>query len=260
VNKREIVRSIQNERLRTLTFLQGLEPAQWDTPTALPGWRIREVLAHLITTDRAAITGKILPQVFGSMDKLEAWNDRQLAGWKDQPTEELLEALEKWGRRFATFARAFPQALYGIKLPSMLGKGEAGMLIWVRAYDEWIHRQDMRRALGMRDEEVDLDSVAEFLLRAIGFSTSPNVEGPWVRVAISLNDVPVPEWGYELGTRTNGPELADGAVARIIAPGPAFVMAAADRDRFDDLEQQGVLKIEGDEEAAHRMLSKLRIV
>ncbi len=260
MNKREIVRSIQNERLRTLTFLQGLEPAKWDTPTALSGWRIREVVAHLITTDRAAITGQILPQVFGSMDKLEAWNDRQLAGWKDRPTEELLEAIESWGRRFATFARAFPQPLYRLKLPSMLGKGEAGMLIWVRTYDEWVHRQDMRRALGMPDEEVDLEPVAEFLLQAIGFSTSPKVEGPWVRVAISLDGVPVPEWGYELGTRTNGPELAKDAAARIIAPGPDFVMAAADRDRFDDLQQEGVLKIEGDEDAARRLLAKLRIV
>ena len=260
MNKRDIVRSIQAERLRTLAFLESLEPTKWDQPTALPGWRIREVVVHLISTDRAAVTGKILPQVFGSMDKLEAWNDRQLAGWKDRPTEELLEALNKWGRRFAMFARAFPQPLYRIKLPSMLGKGEAGMLIWVRTYDEWIHRQDMRRALGMPDEEVDLEPVAEFLLHAIGFSTSPNVPGPPARVAISLEGITVPEWGYELTTPNNGPELAANADARITAPAPAFVMAAAGRDAFDDLWQQGVLKIEGDEDGARRLLAKLRIV
>ena len=260
MNKREIVRSIQAERLRTLAFLRPLKPNTWDTPTALPGWRIREVVAHLITTDRAAVTGKILPQVFGSMDKLEAWNDRQLPGWKDRPSDEMLQGLERWGRRFATFARVFPQPLYGIKLRNMLGKGEIGMLVWVRTYDEWIHRQDMRRALGLPDEDVDLEPVAEFLLHAIGFSTSPNVTGPPANVAIALEGVTVPEWGYELGTSNSGPELATNADARITAQGPAFVMAAADRDRFDDLQQQGALKIEGDDDAARRLLAKLRIV
>ena len=35
------------------------------------------------------------------------------------------------------------------------------MLIWSRVYDEWIHRQDIRRALGMSDEDVDVEQIEE---------------------------------------------------------------------------------------------------
>ena len=41
---------------------------------------------------------------------------------------------------------------------------------------------------------------------------------------------------------------------------PAFIMAAAGRDSFDDLLAEGALKIEGDQALAREFLSELRIV
>jgi hypothetical protein len=70
----------------------------------------------------------------------------------------------------------------------------------------------------------------------------------------------VPVWGYDLASRTFGPELAGGADVRIVASAPAFIMAAAGRDRFEDLKTNGVLKIDGDEDLADELLAKLRIV
>ena len=65
MNKAEIVRSIRGERRRTLGLLGTLEPARFDTPTALPRWRVREVAAHLVTTDRGSVIGTILPALLG---------------------------------------------------------------------------------------------------------------------------------------------------------------------------------------------------
>ena len=259
VNKREVIRAVARERARTLALLRPLPPERFDAPTALPGWRVREVVAHLISVDRAAVTGAIVAQVFASMEKLERWNDRQVGRWSEGTTVDLLLALDRWGRRFGAFARALPAPLYRLRMPSMLGGAPGGMLIWIRAYDEWVHRQDIRRALGMEDEEVDVEPVAEFLLEAIATSTVPKVEGAVGRVAIALDQVAVPEWGYDLASGAAGPEVAAGAEARIHA-GPGFIMAAAGRDRFDKLEERGVLKIEGDEAPARRLLEKLRIV
>ena len=76
-DKAEILRSVRAERGRTSAFLRALEPAQWETE-ALPGWRIREVVAHLISLDVSAVNGTIIPVALGSMDKLERWNDRQV--------------------------------------------------------------------------------------------------------------------------------------------------------------------------------------
>ena len=113
IDKDEILRSVRAERKRTASFLRTLEPPQWDT-VALPGWRIREVVAHLISLDVSALNGAILPLAFGSMEKLERWNDRQVAKRADRPPAELLLGVERWGARFARLARTIPNGLYHV--------------------------------------------------------------------------------------------------------------------------------------------------
>lgn len=259
MNKREIVRSIKAERRATLGFLHTMEPAQYDVPTALPGWRIREVVAHLITTDKASATGAILPVAFTSMDKLEAWNERQVPKWSGRSVPDLLMGLDRWGRRFARFAGGLPSALYRAPIPNPWGR-VGGMMLWVRAYDEWIHRQDMRRALGLPDEEVDLASVSEFLLHALGHIALKPLEARAGSVAVSLEGVPLPSWRYDAASKAAGP--ADGAqpAASIAAPAHAFIMAAAGRDTFDALEAGGRLTVEGDRDLAQAFLALARVV
>jgi uncharacterized protein (TIGR03083 family) len=117
MDRDRIVRSVRVERRRTLDLLRPLQPDRWDT-SALPGWRIREVAAHLITTDSAAVTGRFLPLAFKkSTDPIEAWNDRQVPKWAERAPEELLDGLERWGRRFVTFARALGP-VYRLSLPA----------------------------------------------------------------------------------------------------------------------------------------------
>ncbi|HJP65435.1 MAG TPA: maleylpyruvate isomerase family mycothiol-dependent enzyme [Actinomycetota bacterium] len=255
--KAEIIRAVRDQRRRTLDFVSQLDPEQFEVE-ALPGWRIREVLAHLISTDRATLTGAILPAVFGSMDKLEAWNERQVHRLAGRPPAELLVGLDRWGRRFARFASALPSPLYRLPLPTLWGRGPGGMLIHGRAYDEWVHRQDMRRGLGQPDEEVDLASVAEFLLGAVRTHTLPQLAGRGGRVAVSLSDVPIAESLFDLG---EGTVSADGSAdARVVSAGAPFIMTAAGRGTFADLEQAGKLSIEGDRALAESFLKPLRIV
>jgi uncharacterized protein (TIGR03083 family) len=262
VNKDEIVRAVRSERRGTLTLLRELEPERFDTTTALPGWRIREIAAHLITTDRAAVMGKVFPLAFGGspIDRLEAWNERQVPKWANRPVPELLLALDRWGRRFLAAARSLPAALYRIRVRTPWGRGPAGIAIWVRAYDEWVHRQDIRRALDMPDEEVDVAAAAEFLLTAIGSATLPGLRGRPGRVAISLEGAPVAEWEYDLRSGRAGPRASSRVDAQISAPAPEFIMAAAGRDRFSDLAERSDLTIKGDEELANLLLARIRIV
>jgi len=261
LNKDEIVRAIRDERRRTLTFLQGLEPEQFDTPTALPGWRIREVIAHLITTDKASVTGANLLAVLGSMDRLERWNERQVPKWAGRPIPQLLVGLDRWGRGMRRLVRTLPSPLYRLRVPTIFGRAPAGLLVWSRVYDEWIHRQDMRRALGLTDEDSDLASPSEFLLTAIVSAVLPHVEAAVGGVVVSLEGAPLPAWRYDLAARTGGPtEEGSEVAARINGPGPGFIMAAAGRDSFDELKREGSLRVEGDEALASAFLAKLRVV
>jgi uncharacterized protein (TIGR03083 family) len=262
MNKPDIVRAVKAERRATLTLLRELEPDRFDTPTALPGWRIREVVAHLITTDKASVTGGIIPTVLLSRntDKLEEWNERQVPKWSHRPVTDLLVGLERWGRRFARLADSIPFGMYKVRIPTPWGRAPGGIGFWVRAYDEWVHRHDIRRALGLPEEQVDVASVSEFLLNAIGYGTITSLDDLVGTVAISFDGVPLPEFGYDLATGAFGAEVAEGADARITASAPEFIMAAAARDRFDDMIANGTMKIEGDEKLASALLEKLRIV
>jgi uncharacterized protein (TIGR03083 family) len=262
VIKGEIVRATQAERRRTLTLVRRLEPAQFDV-LATPGWRVREVLAHLITMDRASVLGSNLAQVLTSSERIERWNDRQVSKWADRSIPELLLGLDRWGRRLVRLFRAVPAPLYRLRAPTFLGRAPLGLLISTRVYDEWVHRQDIRRALGLPDEDVDVSSAAEVLLTAIGVNTVPQLRGRTGSVAISLKDAPVSAWRYDLASGgMSGPEARgqDPPDARISAAAPAFIMAAAGRDAFGDLLGGGTISIEGDEPLAVAFLDALRIV
>lgn len=45
-----IWRHIDTERASLADLLAELTPAQWDTPSICPGWRVREVAAHVISS------------------------------------------------------------------------------------------------------------------------------------------------------------------------------------------------------------------
>jgi uncharacterized protein (TIGR03083 family) len=266
VSKQEIVRAIRMERVRTLALLRTLEPAQWEVE-ALPRWRVREVAAHLITTDRASVTGAIFPKVFTSTEKLERWNDKVVGSYADRPIPELLLALDRWGRRLTSIAKAAPAAAFKVRVPTMWGKGPAGMFAWSRPFDEWVHRQDVRLAIGMALETADLAIPAGFVLAAAGTSTVPQLAGRSGSLTVDLAGVPLEPWTADLqsgefGFRPAGTTAlaAPGPSATIFLPAPEFVMRAAGRGTFGELEDEGSLTVEGDREIADAFLGKLRVV
>jgi uncharacterized protein (TIGR03083 family) len=261
VTKDEIVRATEAERRRTLTLIRSFGPEQFEVE-ATPGWRVREVLAHLITTDRASVLGANLPQVFASAERIERWNDRQVPKWADRPIPELVAGLERWGRRLSRLFGIIPSWTYRVRVPMFLGRGPLGLLISTRAYDEWIHRQDIRRALGLPDEDVDVAPAAEVLLIALAVNTVPLLRGQSGSIAVALKDAPVAPWRYDLGSGESGAERVEQSPAdvRISAPAPAFIMAAAGRGSLRDLVREGTITLEGDDELALAFLDVLRIV
>jgi uncharacterized protein (TIGR03083 family) len=262
LDKAEILRAIRAERSRTTTFLRTLERTQWDAPTALPGWRIREVVAHLISLDVAALSGSILPQALGSMERLERWNDRQVGKRADRSPPELILALERWGPRFSRLARAIPRPLYSLRVPTIWGRAPGGLLIWSRAYDEWIHRQDMRRALELPDEDADLFSVSGFLMHAAAADLLPALRDRGGRVEVRFSGVPLPPHVFDLsaGRLVVGSGGPHDALVRADRPA-AFLMAAAGRKpSLQELRDAGDIVVDGDDGLAKEFLEHLRVV
>lgn len=134
------------------TLLDQLDERDWDTPTDLPGWSVRDVVAHMIGTEKMlaghesppppAELGEHVRNPIGEVN--EAW----VASYRGRPgaevagdfraiTAERLEQLraltpEDWDRVGFT-----PE-----------GEGPYRSFMEIRVFDCWEHEQDIRRAVG----------------------------------------------------------------------------------------------------------------
>lgn len=254
------------QRQRTLTVLRSIPESDWER-IVVPRWRLREVAAHLVTTDEGALTGRLLTAGFNrnpdeAVDKIEAWNDRQVGRWADRPIPELIRGLEKWARRMERLAGVVPNRIARKAMPGPLGKVSLVWLASLRVYDEWVHLEDVRRAYELPSDDApdSVRPVARQLMAGIPLQSAGRFpEGGSGRVGLALGDGDVPVLGFDLGLRRYGYGV-DASDALVTGPTAAVAMIAARRDAWRDVESAGPLKVEGDRAAAEAFLDALLLV
>ena len=261
-DKREAVGALRAQRAHTIALLEDLSDAQWETEI-VPGWRTREVASHLISTDEASVTGKYL--LWGirrkPMSDIEQWNERQVGKWADRPIPSLLKDLDKWGRRFSRAMSIPPRRLASLSFANAFGRVSLLWLVMLRLYDEWVHLEDVRRALSLPDDGgMDtLPTAAKFLLAGIPIQTLPEIPPSAAgTLAIGFVDLDIPPLAIDLGTRRFGVGLP--ADAQVKGPAASLIMVAAGRDPWREAEAAGHLRISGDRKAAETFLDVLRVV
>ncbi|MEO5899379.1 MAG: maleylpyruvate isomerase family mycothiol-dependent enzyme [Ilumatobacteraceae bacterium] len=131
----------------------GLTEAQWKSPTDLPGWTVQDNLAHLIGTERMlqglprtehlCEPGPHVRNDLGRMTEVEVDARRGCTG-----AEVFKEFSDLVELRLATL-RAGDDDYFAT--PSMTPGGQADVATFhmFRSLDNWLHEQDMRRALGV---------------------------------------------------------------------------------------------------------------
>lgn len=195
-----VMRLAREERTDLAEFLGTLSPDQWNENTLCDGWRVRDVVAHLISYD--GLTGA---ELFGRLSRAQFLPNRANAVGvsvaADRSPEELLVDLN---------AHLDPKGL-----TAGFG-GRIGLL------DGLIHHQDIRRGLGTPREVP-----AERLAPAMAFARiAPPIGAIWRArglrlVATDLN------WSAGRGPEVTGPAepllLAiagrKGVVAELSGPG-----------------------------------------
>jgi uncharacterized protein (TIGR03083 family) len=189
------------EQTDLVALLATLTPAQWDAPSLCDGWRVRDVVAHLVSYD--GVHGRdIGRRLVRGRFSLGGANASGVADFSTRPSEELIERLKGAGG-----TRGLPARLAG----------------WVVLTDTLVHHQDIRRPLGLQRE-----IPAERLRAALRFATvAPPLRGFWHGrgVRVVATDV---EWSFGFGPEARG-------------PGEAVLMTlAARRGAANDLRGPGV--------------------
>lgn len=116
-------RLLRTERDELLPLLRATPAAAFDTPTTLPGWSVRDVLAHCGSALIRVATGDL-------HDFSPASNEQDVAPRREWPLEDVLAELADGYERACPVIEA------------------AGGKLDLLALGEWVHGGDVREAIG----------------------------------------------------------------------------------------------------------------
>jgi uncharacterized protein (TIGR03083 family) len=157
IDRDEMVGLATTEYERLLTLLRTLEPADWDRPTVCDGWRVKDMVAHLLGAAEAnASLVENARQVLRGRGRVrddgralvDGINDVQVDERRHLSPAELVERLAAVAPRAVRGRRRTPPPLRRVPVPGPLGDPiTLGFLVDV-AYtrDQWMHRVDVSRA------------------------------------------------------------------------------------------------------------------
>jgi uncharacterized protein (TIGR03083 family) len=237
-----------------------LTPEQWDTPTALPGWSVKDNVSHIIA-EESLMLGDPAPdhKLTKDMPHLRTQFNREAEVPIDYRRSIagtiVLAELQTIATRRLEALRRFAEPMLDNEIRFAGRSMPLRNALGLRTFDSWIHGQDIRRALG-RPGDLDtlaahltlqrlvasLSQLAEDVPAAAGRSLVLNISGPTQAVAT-----------LRLGA---DPALAEGVVGDVdatIACGfQTFVELSTGRASYADRTPNVMLS--GDQDLAAQLL------
>jgi uncharacterized protein (TIGR03083 family) len=248
-----------------------LEQSDWDLPTDLPGWSVKDNLSHLVSYESAAIGRPHAPaeldvSKYGYLtDPFQVANEREVELRRGRSGAEVLaEYREVIEDRVASLA-SLDQS--GTVAPNETPLGLT--LPWrtflpIRISDVFYHEQDMRRATG-KPGHLSGD-VARMVFERVGRTAMARV----IAKEASLPEGTVVAFDVGPPAEPFGVAVREGRGVLIEAPADAHVRLGGDFEAFlllvggrwsaQRLQDEGRLKIEGDPEVARTLLEKVVVV
>ena len=200
-----------------------LPASEWATATPAVGWTVAHQIAHLLWTDRVALTA-ILDEAAFNVVLGEAAQDP--AGFVDQGAHDLAatapdELLADWRGTRARLHTALLGVADGRKLPWFGPPMGAASMATARLMETWAHGLDVADALGVRrPATARLKSIAHIGVRTRDF-------------AFAVHDLPVPTAPFHVKLRapdgsswTWGP---DDAAQRVTGSAEDFCLLVTQR-------------------------------
>lgn len=138
------------------TLISGFDAAQWQAPTALPGWKVHDVIAHLVGTE-SMLQGAGTPDADIDVSTLKhvrndigVLNERWVRRMRDLSDAELLQKFRTTTTQRRVALSDMPNHDWNIVTATPAGPDSYGRFMRVRVFDCWMHELDIRDAVGQQ--------------------------------------------------------------------------------------------------------------
>ena len=165
------------------SLLADLNEDEWRTPTSLPGWDVHAVVAHMVGTE-SMLLGLATPEPDVDLATVEhvrnfvgALNEPWVRSLRGESGAELLARFrDVTAKRHAVLAATSVEE-WNAPTQTPAGPDSYGRFMRIRAFDCWMHEQDIRAALGREptaaqlstaDARVSLDEMAASMSFVVG--------------------------------------------------------------------------------------------
>ncbi|MBC6470716.1 maleylpyruvate isomerase family mycothiol-dependent enzyme [Actinomadura alba] len=247
----------------TIALSETFGAAEWDLPTECPGWTVRDQVAHIVGVERMLLGDPPeehtlpaeLPHVrndFGRLLEIAVDARRTTS-----PETVLAELRETLSRRLTALAAIDPRR----QITSPDGRpGPYSRFMMFRAFDCWVHEQDIRRAVGRPG---NLDAPAAERARHILGSGMPAVvakragAGPGSSVIFKITGPPTFRSCILVGDdgRARWAEPEPNPTVTLAMDWEAYMRLAAGRCAPTAVD----IAIDGDHELAGRVLGNMTV-
>lgn len=246
-------------------LVEDLPEGDWERPTDLEGWRVRDVVAHLAHLEALTAGVEHVPTDIGDAphvrNDMGRFTEEGVVARRDHGRDALLTELRESTRRRYADLTAHPPADPDAPAPGVFGLigWSTGTLLANRPFDVFTHEQDVRHAVGRPGglEGAPAEHALGHLLRSTGFVLGKKVgAGPGTTLVLTVGDLePLSVGVGDDGRARPLPQPPADPTVAVALPVDAYLRAASGRADVPP----GVAKVVGDHDLAERFLDALNV-
>jgi uncharacterized protein (TIGR03083 family) len=260
----------RSEREAMGRTIQYTEPEHWAQDSILPGWRNRDIVAHLAASDvaaAAAVAGEPPAELEAyrtqarSSFSVDGFNAEAIARRAGEP---LRAVIGEWGQAVDLFLARTAQLSLDEwatrRAVWVAGQIRLPYLVQARIMEWWLHGEDIRAGadLPKRREHEPMFCANDLAIRMIPYALS--VAGrsfPGKSMRFKIEGAGGGEWHYGLAPRET-PAAGKRPDAGVEALGYDFALLAGRRIPARELRAAGAIIVTGDVNLADTVLDSLR--
>lgn len=180
----EIIDQLEREWRAIDELCSSLTEEEWDRPTDLPGWSVRDNVAHVIGTERM-LAGDAAPEAPAAVgdhvrNPIGEANEAWVAHYRQRPGAEVLDELRRVTARRLDQLRAMTPEEWEREGFTPEGPGPYARFMAIRVFDCWEHEQDIRRAVdrpGHLDDDI-AEAAIDKVAAAAGYVVGKRAAAP----------------------------------------------------------------------------------